>query len=69
MFAEASAITAMRLATCRRPQESQALSENPTTTAKEVRRMTIFSSADTVRRFNMISPWLAGHLERETVNV
>jgi hypothetical protein len=32
-----------------RPQESQALSENPTTTQKEVTRMTVFSSADTVR--------------------
>jgi hypothetical protein len=56
MFAEASAMTAMRLATCKRPQESQALSENPTTTQNEVTRMTAFSSADTVRRFNMMLP-------------
>ena len=63
MFAEASAITAMRLAACRRPQESQALSENPTTTQKEVTRMTVFSSADTVRRFNMMLPQICAHLE------
>ena len=63
MLAEASAITAMRLAACRRPQESQALSENPTTTQKEVTRMTVFSSADTVRRFNMMLPQSCAHLE------
>jgi hypothetical protein len=53
----------MRLAACRRPQESQALSENPTTTQKEVTRMTVFSSADTVRRFNMMLPQICAHLE------
>ena len=56
MLAEASAIWAMRLAACRRPQASQAFSENPTTRQKEVTRMTVFSSADTVRRFNMMLP-------------
>ena len=56
MFAEASAITEMRLATCRRLQESQALSENPTTTQNEVARMTAFNSVDTDRRFNMMLP-------------
>ena len=56
MFAEASVITEMRLGTCKRPQESQALSENPTTTQKEVVRMTVFNSVDTVRRFSMMLP-------------
>ena len=55
-FAEVSAITEIRLAACSRPQESQALSENPTTTQNDVARMTVFSSADTVRRFNMDAP-------------
>jgi hypothetical protein len=42
------------------------LSENPTTTQKDVARMTIFSSADTVRRFNMmLSPKTPGHLAEE----
>ncbi len=69
MFAEASAITAMRLAACKRLQESQALSENPTTTQKEVTRMTVFSSADTVRRFNMMLPPKArGPFGGKTVN-
>ena len=67
MLAEASAITAMRLAVCRRPQESQALSENPTTTQKEVTRMTVFSSADTVRRFNMMLPQKLAAIWRERV--
>src|SRR6185503_16987148 len=67
MFAEASAITAMRLAACRRPQESQALSENPTTTEKEVTRMTVFSSADTVKRFNMMLPPNLRAFGRKTV--
>src|SRR5260370_397775 len=61
-FAEASAITEMQLATCRRPQESQALSEIATTTQKEVARITIFSNADTVRRFSMMAPQSWGHL-------
>src|SRR4029078_7908258 len=54
MLADASAICAMRPAVCRRPQDSQALSENPTTTQRDVARMTVFSSADTVKRFNMM---------------
>jgi hypothetical protein len=42
------------------------LSENPTTTQKEVTRMTVFSSADTVRRFNMDAPpKTPGHLEEK----
>src|SRR6185295_11802290 len=56
MLADASVITEMRLVTCRRPQDSQALSENPTTMQNAVVRMTIFNSADTVRRFNMMLP-------------
>ena len=62
MLAEASVTTEMRLATCRRPQASQALSENPTTMQNAVVRMTVFSSADTVRRFNMMLPQSCGHL-------
>src|SRR5450432_2574603 len=49
-------MTAMRFVTCRRPQESQALSENPTTTQKAVVRITALSSADTVKRLSMMSP-------------
>src|SRR5882724_7205794 len=55
-LAEASAITAMRFVTCNRPQESQALSENPSTTQKAVVRITALSSADTVKRFSIIGP-------------
>src|SRR5215207_1559307 len=65
-LAEASATTEIRLATCRRPQESQALSEKPTTTQNEVVRMTIFSSADTVKRFSMEAPQtISAHLDRK----
>src|SRR6185295_2768523 len=55
----------MRLATCRRFQESQALMENPTTTQNEVARMTAFNSVDTDRRFNMMLPQSCGHLGRK----
>jgi hypothetical protein len=65
MFAEASAITEMRLATCRRLQESHALSENPTTTQNAVARMTAFSSVDTDRRFNIKLPQSCGHLGKK----
>lgn len=58
MFAEASAISVIRLVLRRRPQDSQALSENPITTQKEVARITDFKSADTVRRFSMDAPKL-----------
>ena len=60
-FAEVSATAAMWLVTCRRAQESHALSENPTTTQNAVVRMTVFSSVDTVRRFNMGSPGISPH--------
>src|SRR6266702_7183392 len=53
-FAEASEITEMRPAACSRPQESQALNEIAVTIQVDVARMTAFSSADTVRRFNMM---------------
>jgi hypothetical protein len=56
MLAEASVITEMRPVICKRPQASQALSENPTTTQKAVVRITAFNSVDTVRRFNMMPP-------------
>src|SRR3954463_2503750 len=46
----------MRPVTCSRFQESHALSENPVTTQNAVIRMTAWSSADTVRRFSMVSP-------------
>jgi hypothetical protein len=36
------------------------LSENPTTTQKEVARITDFKSADTVRRFSMDAPQTPG---------
>jgi hypothetical protein len=39
------------------------LSENPITTETEVTSMTIFSSVDTVRRFNMVFPQICAHLE------
>jgi hypothetical protein len=55
-FAEASAISEMRLAICSRPQDSQALSENPITTQNDVARITDFKSADTVKRFSMDAP-------------
>ena len=56
MFAEASAITEMRLADCRRRQESQALSENMTTTTRAVVRITALSSADTVNLLSIMAP-------------
>ena len=55
-FAEASAITEMRLVTCKRFQESQAFSENPITMQKAVVRITVCNSADTVKRFSIIGP-------------
>src|SRR5258708_21055840 len=55
-LAEASAITEIRLVSCNRPQESQALSENPSTTQKAVVRITALRSADTVKRFSIIDP-------------
>ena len=55
-LAEASATTEMRLVICRRFQDSHASSENPITMQKAVVRMTVLSSADTLRRFNMIGP-------------
>jgi len=55
-FAEASAITEMRLVTCKRLQESQAFSENPITMQKAVVRITVCNSADTVRRFSIMAP-------------
>jgi hypothetical protein len=64
-FAETSATTAMRLVTCRRLQESQALSENPMTMQKAVVRMTVLSSADTVKRFSMMAPGDFIHLDQK----
>src|SRR5258708_34104287 len=55
-LAEGWAIPEMRLVSCTRPQESQALSENPSTTQKAVVRITALSSADTVKRFSIIGP-------------
>jgi hypothetical protein len=43
------------------------LNENPTTTLKEVTRMTVFSSADTVKRFNMMLPPNLRAFGRKTV--
>ena len=68
MFADASVITEMRPSICNRPQDSQALSENPTTTQKAVVRMTAFNSVDTVRRFSMVLPQSCRPLGGKMVN-
>ena len=66
MLAEASATTAIRLVNCRRCQESQAVSEKPTTMQNAVVSITAWSSVDTVRRFNMDAPKIpGGHFAEE----
>ena len=57
-------MTAIRFVNCSRVQESQALREKPTTTQNAVVRMTVFSSADTVRRFSMAAPRFRAYLGR-----
>ena len=59
----------MRLVDLQRPQDSQALSENPITTQKAVVRITAFSSAETVRRFSMNAPKSYAPFGRKRVNI
>ncbi len=65
-FAEASATTEIRLSICRRLQESKALREKPITTQKEVAKITVCSSAETVKRLSMEFPQANSlHLDRK----
>ena len=58
-------MTAIRFVSCSRVQDSQALSEKPMTTQNAVARMTVFSSADTVRRFSMATPSCGAYLGQD----
>jgi len=65
-LAEASAITEIRLADCRRCQDSQALSENMTTMTRAVLRITALSNAETVSRLSIMAPKnCEGHLAQK----
>ena len=55
-LAEASAIVEIRLADCRRCQDSQALIENMTTMTTAVLRIMALSNADTVNLLSIMAP-------------